>query len=435
MRSRPHDHGSDPRLNCATGLGGLPRELIAAILDGVGDRDYCHCLQAGAVFWGASSDAAVETRKRRWRGCREPHDFCATGNVEALALLSARDRAFDVRLCVVNGLAHGHGDVVLDFLQDAGRVGDDNSTIDGEWHQDACREAAKHGRLDVLATLWYCRPLGADTIIDGAAQGDRLDVFLWACEARGFPPARRDVREAITHGAVAILTHCRRSVPIPQAEWSQMASAMAGHPCRIDALLLLMGDDTPRQTQKNICSAMCSHAPLQDIKTLYSRFPDAFGKWCLVDAVRACDIEVARWLCARHPEWVNQVVSLHVGLGRPDAMMFIAGHPHGVVERLYHAGLIADVPGLVRIAAARGALALLALVIDAECRKHLSLDSPADDVRWLSRDHHSHLPADIISAATMGALARLSSAANDRGPYDWLDERGLVQAVLPVPSP
>ncbi|AGO85332.1 hypothetical protein psal_cds_1106 [Pandoravirus salinus] len=432
-QAKPCVSGPDTGQNRRVGIECLPCESIATILDGVGDRDYCHCLQASALFWGASSDAAVEARKRRWSGCREPHDFCATGNVEALSALSSRGQAFDVRLCVVNALAHGHGDVVLDFLQDDGRIGDDNSTIDGEWHQEACREAAKNGRLDVLATLWD-HQLGADTVVDGAVRGDRLDVFLWACEVRGFPPARRDLHEAIFHDAVAILTHCRRSMTIPQAEWSHMATSMAGHPCRIDVLFVLMGESAPVQVRKKICSLMCGRAPLRDIKALYTRFPDAFDEWCLFSAAAAGDLEVARWLCDRNPQWVDDLISVYVGLVRPHAKGYFAD-PHVGVDRLYRAGLIGDVTGLVGMAAARGAVDLMARVIDNECRKHFSTDVPADaPAEPLSRGHYRHLPADILSAAATGALARLSSIDNDRGPYDWLDARGLIGAPFVAPS-
>ncbi|AGO83056.1 hypothetical protein pdul_cds_843 [Pandoravirus dulcis] len=412
-----------------SGLACLPVELVAAILDHVGDRDFCHCLQAGALFWAASSDAAVEVRKRRWRGCREPHDFCATGNIEAIALLWDRQAAFDARLCVANAIAHGHADRVLDLLGRIGLVDRDN--VPDAWRQDACREAAKNGRIDVLAVEWHTH-LGSDCVIEGAIQGDHLAAFLWACEACGAPPQRLDICHVLDGGAMTILAHCRRACP-NIALWTALAmEAAADETMSLDAVFVCMGDDTPRHARSRVCDAICRHASLCDIEIFYMRFPDLFNGWpCLAAAADEKNLDVARWLCDRFPDWSDHLADQLVGL-EPINRIHALPIELGVrVEWLYDMGLVGNVPRLARIAAERGALGLLARIVD---RELLSTASPFDEIAMeRSGRAQDRSPAEIKSAVVTGALARLFSAG-DGTVFDWLEQRGLCAAPH-TPSP
>ncbi|AJF97075.1 hypothetical protein TW95_gp0341 [Pandoravirus inopinatum] len=365
MKGSPRD-GADAA-NPEIGLACLPPELIGMILGYVGDCDFCRCCQASALFWVPPTDAAIETRKRRWRGCREPHDFCATGNTEALALLSDRGVTFDVRLCVVNAIAHGHGKRILALLRCIGLVAS-GTVADGgicdEWRQKACSVAARNGRTDILTAEWHPR-LGSDCIIDSAIQGDSLAVFQWACEASGISPRAADVWSALRNGAVTILAHCRR-VLIDRAWWVHIAETAAHWSFGIEAVLLCMGDDAPPHAQSDICYALCGSAPLCDVETFYGRFPDAFNEWCLSAAVDAKRMDVARWLCERFPTLGDRLADRLVGLP-PIDRMFAVPHDCGAsVKWLYGTDLIGDVPQLVRIAAERGATGLAAYITDHE---------------------------------------------------------------------
>ncbi|AVK75368.1 hypothetical protein pqer_cds_946 [Pandoravirus quercus] len=351
--------------NPEVGIACLPPELIGMILGYVGDCDFCRCCQASALFWVPPTDAAIETRKRRWRGCREPHDFCATGNVEALVLLWDRAVAFDVHMCVVNAIAHKYGNCVLGLLRRIGLVtSSDSNSICDEWRQEACYEASRNGRIDVLAAAWHPR-LGPDCITDGAIRGDSLAAFQWACEARGIPPQRDDVYDILKSGAMTILAHCRR-MHIDHVSWASMAEAAAHESLGLETVLLCMDDDTPSRSRYRIGYLLCGSAPLCDIETFYRRFPDAIGIGCLFEAADARRVDVAHWLCERFPTLADRLADDLVGAPPSNGMFAVHRDDMALVKWLYDDDLVGDVPQLARIAAERGQTQLMAHIIDRE---------------------------------------------------------------------
>lgn len=416
---------SDP----AVGLSSLPPELIATILGHVGDRDFCRCLQASALFWPSPSDATVESRKKRWHGCVEAPDFCATGNTEALALLMERGAPFDEGRCVVNAIVHGHGDRVLDLLCRGGIV-DDATNARDKWRQDIWREAARLGRVDILASEWQPH-MPTHSIFAGAIQGDSLAAFQWACATRGSGPTARDIVDVATSGAINILRYYRHVPLDDHVSWAFMARAAANNAVNIEVAFLCMGDAPSITVQRNICALICHRALAHGLDLFYARFPDAFTDSCLFAAAQSRNLDAARWLCLLFPNWNDQFVEDLVCLEPANAMhRKAADFSAEMIKWLCDVGLVVNMPRLAYIAAERGRANILVHIIRAALPPpmHPSPDENASD-RVGERRQHDEATGKVLSAAVAGALARFL-AAGDSAVHDLLVQEGVTAPCL-----
>nr|UDO47160.1 hypothetical protein [Pandoravirus massiliensis] len=423
-----HDFDEAPG-HCEQGLLSLPPELISAILEFVGDRDFCRCQQAGALFWPPHGDTTVDLRKARWRGRVEAHDFCATGNTEALALLMQRSAPFDAGRCVVNAIVHGHGDHVLKLLYRAGVI-NDITDARNTWRQDICREAARLGRVDVLSAEWQPH-VPMDTILNGAIDGDSLEAFHWVCATRGSGPSSRDIADVATSGAVAILRHYRH-MPL-DCGWDSIAEKVSYGPAGIEVVLLCMGDAPSIGLQRTVCIFICHHALAGDLDLFYERFPDAFGYFCLIMAAQSKNLDAARWLCQRFPAWNDPLVESLVRLGPINQGPFEHIDFSLGAKWLYDAGLVADVPRMARVAAEHAIVVhILVHIIDTTLP---TMDvSPSGSLR---EDADAQLQCaeararanKVRSAAVAGALARFL-ATGDSAVHDLLVQRGITAPCL-----
>ncbi|WBR14861.1 hypothetical protein pkur_cds_687 [Pandoravirus kuranda] len=410
------------------GLLSLPPELIAAVLAHVGDRDFCRCLQASTLFWPSSADTTVETRKRRWRGCVNAPDFCATGNTEALALLMERGAPFDEGQCVVNAIVHGHADRVLDILRRGGVI-DNVAETRNKWLQDVCYEAARLDRVDILVSEWRPHML-TGTIFDGAIKGDSLAAFQWACEKRGSVPTIHDIADVVVAGATSILRHYRRTLLDERVSWPLIACMAASRSVDIDVVFLCMGDAPSLASQEEICARLCGRATVRDIDLFYVRFPDAFGDACLLAAAWSKNLDVARWLCQRFPDWNDRFVEQLVRADPINAMFRSTPDLAAEAKWFYDVGLVADVPKLAHVAARCGKVDILLHVIRATSPT-LAAGAKAYDQDDMQQRHPETgaASARIRAAAVAGALARFLDTG-DPMMHDSLVEWGVTAPCL-----
>ncbi|AVK77399.1 hypothetical protein pmac_cds_711 [Pandoravirus macleodensis] len=409
------------------GLLALPPELIAMVLAHVGDRDFCRCLQASALFWPSPLDTTVELRKRRWCGCVDAHDFCATGNTEALALLMERGAPFDKGRCVVNAIIHGHGHRVLDLLCRGGVI-DSAVNARDKWRQDVCRKAARLGRLDILVGEWQPH-MCTHPIFTGAIQGDSLAAFQWACVARGFGPSAYDIGLMVTSGAVNILRHYRHVPMDDHISWAFMAHTAIIESADIEMVFLCMGDTPSIRAQKEICARLCGRATVRDLDLFYARFPNAFGNSCLLAAAQSRNLDAARWLCQRFPDWNNHFVERLVCLEPVNVMHRQPSEFSGSIKWLCDVALVADVPRLAYVAAERGKTDILVHVVYTALP---STDVPLDENASEQVDRqrrYNETTGKVLSAAVSGALTRFL-ATGDSTVHDLLVQAGVTAPCL-----
>lgn len=430
MGNEPQHDVDEMLCDSERGLSSLPPELVAMILAHVGDRDFCRCLQAGTLFWPAPADTTVETRKRRWRGCVDAPDFCATGNTEALALLMERGAPFDEGRCVVNAIVHGHADRILDILRRGGVI-DSVAKARDKWRQGVCHEAARLGHVDVLSAEWQAH-MPIDSIFAGAIRGDSLAAFQWACEKRGSVPTIHDIADVVIAGATNILRHCRH-VPLDgRVSWPLMAHTAASESVDIEVVFLCMGDTPSLASQKEICACLCGRATARDLDLFYARFPDAFGDACLLTAARSKNLDAARWLYQRFPDWNDHFVERLVCLEPVNVMFSRPIDFSADVKWLYDVGLVADAARLARVVAERGKVDILLHIIRSVLP---SLGASSDENTTEQGDDRQQCPETsaasgrIRAAAVAGALARFLVTGDPRV-HDLLVERGVTAPCL-----
>ncbi|AGO85247.1 F-box domain containing protein [Pandoravirus salinus] len=419
----------------ATGILHLPPELLCAILDQLDDRTFWACRLAHRGFHVTDGDA-LEKRIDLWRGCRTAVDFSARGNVEALTILCARSRVGDPWRCVYKAASNGHVGVLI-FLHERGLLRDGNVIVASTWRIHAVAQAAKNGHVKALACLAQMGPVNYGHVVEGACDTDRLDVFLWACEARGRPPSLHDVKGAAFCGAFSILAHCRSVV---EADWGKIVhrALRSDRVHGADSIPRILIDDPGSHRGGKIARAACRHVKLGVAKWLYGRYPAWFDVRAVLVALYEGSDSVATWLCRQRPEWADEAAE-HVTRGDTSYDHFTSKTILGI---LWYENAIGDLARVVFAATAMANLEVLRLVLaypEGAPRRfgsdieHDCYSNPEYD--WKDRERDDPLPvewvhwrdglaAPVKMALLQGALARFCDR-RDPDMLDWLDRRGF----------
>jgi len=263
-------------------LNTLPPEMVAYIMRYLGDKDFCACIVAARAF-GTHTNDEYENRASRWRGCKTLEDFCAVGNLDALAAIIARsalppyqgaelvriaakyDHAHIVEwLCGVN---HGYANIVID----ATCLGIKTLALLVRLYPDVVRSRAHYivfmaiiynGSLDSVK-LMHEADMGGfhPSTLTRVASHARLDIVRFLCAHHTGLAATKALRAAASNGDMVMVKFLCQQPDDGATKYDKGLLDGAASLGRVDIMQILCARRPLARCTKNgiISAAMYAH--------------------------------------------------------------------------------------------------------------------------------------------------------------------------------